>query len=142
MHSDTKYSAAFSVCHSVGFAGNPNEPSAIRGGLMFELLLGTDSLLRKRGIRENFKLVFFSPAPKPGNRLGPKAVGKLLDEMQKREIQKHLGYKMKAFETGKVITEGGEFDADLIIFITGITGNQWFDNSELPRSEGGLVKAN
>jgi sulfide:quinone oxidoreductase len=125
-----------------GFAGNPKEPSAMRGGPMFEFLFGTDTLLRKRGIREKFNLVFFTPAAKPGNRLGPKAVDKLLGEMQKREIQTHLGHKMKAFESNKIITEGGEFETDLIIFMPGMTGNQWFDNSKLPRSEGGLVKAN
>jgi sulfide:quinone oxidoreductase len=124
-----------------GFSGNPNEPSAMRGGPMFEFLLGTDTLLRKRGVREKFRLVFFSPAAEPGNRLGPKAVGKLLGEMQKRGIETHLGHKLKAFESGKVITEGGEFDTDLIIFMPGMTGNTWFDNSELPRSAGGLVKA-
>jgi sulfide:quinone oxidoreductase len=48
---------------------------------------------------------------------------------------------MKAFEANKVITEGGEFSADLILFMPGMTGNLWFDNSDLPRSEGGLVKA-
>jgi sulfide:quinone oxidoreductase len=124
-----------------GFAGNPKEPSAMRGGPMFEFLFGTDTLLRRRGTRKNFDLVFFSPAPKPGNRLGPKAVGRLLDEMKKRDIQTHLGHKIKAFEKDKVTTEGGEFNADLIIFMPGMTGNQWFDNSELPRSEGGLIKA-
>jgi len=124
-----------------GFAGNPKEPSAMRGGPMFEFLFGTDTLLRRRGTRKNFDLVFFSPAPKPGNRLGPKAVGRLLDEMKERDIQTHLGHKMKAFEKDKVTTEGGEFNADLIIFMPGMTGNQWFDNSELPRSEGGLIKA-
>jgi len=124
-----------------GFAGNPKEPSAMRGGPMFEFLFGTDTLLRQRGIRDKFNLVFFTPAPKPGNRLGPKAVSKLLDEMKKRGIQTHLGNKIKAFESDKVITEGGEFDADLIIFMPGMTGNKWFNNSELPRSEGGMVKA-
>ena len=125
-----------------GFAGNPNEPSAMRGGPMFEFLFGTDTLLRQRGVRDKFKLVFFSPAAQPGNRLGPKAVGKLLGEMQKRGIETHLGHKMKAFEAAKVITEGGEFDADLVVFMPGMTGNTWFDNSELPRSPGGLIKAN
>ncbi len=125
-----------------GFAGNPKEPSAMRGGPMFEFLFGTDTLLRRQGRRDKFDLVFFSPAPKPGNRLGPKAVGKLLGEMKKRNVQTHLGEKMKAFESNKVITEGTEFDADLIIFMPGMTGNKWFDNSDLPRSEGGLIKAN
>jgi len=125
-----------------GFSGNPKEPSAMRGGPMFEFLFGTDTLLKKRGIREKFNLIFFSPAPKPGNRLGPKAVGKLLGEMKKRNIQTYLGHKIKAFESNKVVTEGTEFDADLIIFMPGMTGNKWFDSSELPRSEGGLIKAN
>jgi hypothetical protein len=37
--------------------------------------------------------------------------------------------------------ESGEFPADLILFMPGMTGNQWFDNTELARSEGGLLKA-
>lgn len=125
-----------------GFAGNPKEPSAMRGGPMFEFVFGTDTLLRKQGRRDKFDLVFFSPAPKPGNRLGPKAVGKFLEEMKKRNIQTYLGNKMKKFESDKVVTEAEEFAADLIVFMPGMTGNKWFDNSELPRSEGGLIKAN
>ncbi len=124
-----------------GFAGNPKEPSAMRGGPMFEFLFGTDTLLKKQGRRNNFELVFFTPAEKPGNRLGPKAVEKLLSEMKKRDIQTFLGQKIKAFEVDRVITESAEFKADLIIFMPGMTGNKWFDNTELPRSEGGLIKA-
>ncbi len=124
-----------------GFAGNPKEPSAMRGGPMFEFLFGTDTLLKKQRRRNNFELVFFTPAEKPGNRLGPKAVERLLGEMKKREIKTHLGQKMKAFEADRVVTEKGEFKTDLIIFMPGMTGNKWFDNSDLPRSEGGLIKA-
>lgn len=127
---------------AMGFAGNPNEPSAMRGGPMFEFLFGTDTLLRQQNRREKFKLIFFSPAEKPGNRLGEKAVQGLMNEMKKRNIETHLGYKMKGFEAKKVKTEGGEFDADLILFMPGMTGNAWFDNTNLPRSEGGLLKAN
>ena len=113
----------------------------MRGGPMFEFLFGIDSLLRKQGRRDKFKLVFFNPAPEPGKRLGPKAVKGLLDTMKKRDINTRLGHKMKGFEAHKVITEGGEFAADLILFMPGMTGNQWFDNSELPRSPGGLIEA-
>lgn len=127
---------------AVGFAGNPKEPSAMRGGPMFEFLFGIDKQLRKEGRRDKFKMVFFTPAAKPGARLGPKAVEGLLDEMKKRDIETHLGNKMKCFESNKVCTEGGEFEADLILFMPGMTGNQWFDNTDLPRSEGGLIKAN
>jgi len=125
-----------------GFAGNPKEPSAMRGGPVFEFLFGIDTWLRKQGKRDNFKFVFFTPAEKPGQRLGEKAVKGLLSEMAKRDIETHLGHKMKGFESNKVMTEGGEFDADLIMFMPGMTGNQWFDNTELARSEGGLLKAN
>ncbi|MCP4044783.1 MAG: NAD(P)/FAD-dependent oxidoreductase, partial [Gammaproteobacteria bacterium] len=124
-----------------GFAGNPKEPSAMRGGPVFEFMFGIDSWLRKQGRRDRFKLVFFTPAPRPGVRLGPKAVDGMLAEMAKRDITTHLGHKMKAFESNKVITEGGEFEADLILFMPGMTGNQWFDNTELPRSPGGLIRA-
>ena len=125
-----------------GFAGNPKEPSAMRGGPVFEFLFGIDNHLRKQGRRDKFKLVFFTPAPKPGARLGPKAVAGIMSEMKKRDIETHLGHKMKGFEANKVITEGGEFEADLIMFMPGMTGNLWFDSTELPRSEGGLIKAN
>ncbi len=127
---------------AMGFAGNPNEPSAMRGGPMFEFLFGTDTLLRQQKRRDQFKLVFFSPAEKPGNRLGEKAVKGLLNEMKKRGIETHLGHKMTGFEANKVKTEGGEFAADLILFMPGMTGNLWFDNTDLPRSSGGLIKAN
>lgn len=126
---------------AVGFAGNPNEPAAVRGGPMFEFLFGIDRQLRREGRRERFELVFFSPAAEPGARLGPKAVKHLLDEMARRGIRTHLGHKLKRFDADKVVTEGGEFAADLILFMPGMTGNAWFDATDLPRSPGGLVQA-
>ena len=126
---------------AIGFAGNPREPSAMRGGPMFEFLFGIDRQLRKERRRERFNLLFFSPAPQPGNRLGPRAVRELLAEMKKRDIETHLGHKIKGFSVDRVTTEGGEFAADLILFMPGMTGNQWFDNTDLPRSEGGLIEA-
>ncbi len=125
-----------------GFAGNPNEPTAMRGGPVFEFLFGIDSWLRHTGRRDNFKLVFFTPAPKPGARLGPKAVDGIMAEMERRGIVTHLGHKIKAFKADKVITQGGEFSADMILFMPGMTGNLWFDNTDLPRSPGGLLKVN
>ena len=125
-----------------GFSGNPKEPAAMRGGPMFECLFGFDRFLRKQGRRDDFRLVFFTPAEKPGQRLGPKAVNGLLSMMEKRGIETRLGSKMKGFTQGSVITEAGEFAADLIIFMPGMTGNKWFDNTDLPRSDGGMLPAN
>ena len=113
----------------------------MRGGPVFEFLFGIDSWLRKQGRRDRFRLVFFTPAEKPGQRLGPKAVDGLMREMAKRGIDTHLGHKLKGFEADKVITEGGEFEADMILFMPGMTGNQWFDATDLPRSPGGMIAA-
>lgn len=126
---------------AVGFAGNPQEPTAVRGGPMFEFLLGIDTQLRREGRREQFELVFFNPSKEPGNRLGAKTVQRLLAEMAQRGISTHLGHKMVRFEADKVVTEGGEFAADLILFMPGMTGNTWFDNTALVRSPGGLLQA-
>jgi sulfide:quinone oxidoreductase len=126
---------------AMGFSGNPKEPAAVRGGPIFEFLFGLDRQLRREGRRERFRIVFFTPAERPGNRLGPKAVDKLLGEMHKVGIETHLGHKLKGFAADKVMTEGGEIPADLIVFMPGMTGNQWFDNTQLPRSPGGLIQA-
>src|SRR5690606_8926800 len=89
---------------AVGFGGNPNEPTAVRGGPMFEFLFGLDTQLRKEGRRERFELVFFNPSIEPGKRLGSKAVRHLLDEMARRGIRTHLGHKPQRFEIDKVVT--------------------------------------
>ena len=127
---------------ALGFGGNPKEPSAMRGGPMFELLFGLDTWLKKQGIRDRFRLVFFTPAPQPGKRLGENAVTRMLGEMEKRGIETHLGHKMKSFEDSVVRTEGGEIPADLIMFMPGLTGPAWIQGSPLPLSPGGMIQAN
>ncbi len=127
---------------AIGFASNPKEKSAMRGGPMFEFLFGLDQQLRNEKRRNKFKLVFFCPAPKPGIRMGERAVEGILSRMKNCNIETHLGYKMKGFEGNKVKTEGGEFSADLILFMPGMTGNKWFNGADLPLSEGGMLKAN
>jgi sulfide:quinone oxidoreductase len=101
-----KVAALQSGTIALGFAGNPNEPVAMRGGPMFEFLFGLDTQLRREGRREKIKLVFFNPMPNPGNRLGEKAVQRLMAEMQRRDIATHLGHKIAGFEPDKVKTEG------------------------------------
>jgi len=127
---------------TLGFSGNPKEPSAMRGGPMFELLFGLDTQLRQEGRRDKFKIIFFSPAKKPGARLGESAVKGILNEIQKRKIETHLGHKMKGFTANKIITEGGEIDTDLIIFMPGMTGPSFAPNTEMPLSPGGLIQSN
>jgi len=126
---------------AIGFATNPNEQGAMRGGPMFEYLFILDSLLRREGRRDKFEIIFFSPAARPGARLGPEAVDGLLAEMAKRFIRAHLGHKLVRFEANKIVTEGGEFAADLILFMPGLTGPAWLEKADLPLSPGGMIAA-
>ena len=124
-----------------GFGTNPKEQGAMRGGPMFELLFGIDTLLRRQGRRDRFKLVFFNAAKEPGKRLGEKAVTGLLREMAKRDIATHLGHKITGFEMDKVKTEAGDIPANLILFMPGMSGPAWAAESGLPLSEGGFFQA-
>ncbi len=133
---------------ALGFGGNPKEPSAMRGGPMFELLFGLDTQLRQEKRRDKFKLIFFTPAKKPGARLGESAVKGILSEIKKRNISTHLGHKMKSFVHNEashnytITTEGDEFNSDLIIFMPGMTGPSFAANTEMPLSPGGLIQSN
>ncbi|MCB1359484.1 MAG: FAD-dependent oxidoreductase [Maritimibacter sp.] len=126
---------------ALGFGTNPKEPQAVRGGPMFEFLFGIDTMLRRQGRRDKFKLVFFNGAERPGQRLGEKSVDRLLGEMKKRDIDVRIGAKPTQMAADKVVTEREEIATDLILFMPGLTGPLWLDNTELPRSEGGFVKA-
>ncbi|ETD89731.1 NAD(P)/FAD-dependent oxidoreductase [Rhodobacter capsulatus] len=126
---------------AIGMATNPNEPGAIRGGPMFEYLFILDTLLRRQMRRDRFKLVFFSPSDRPGQRLGEKAVDGILAEMKRRGIETHLGHKMVRIEPDKVVTEAGEIPADLILFQPGLTGLSWFEGTDLPLSPGKMILA-
>ncbi len=124
-----------------GFAGNPKEPAAMRGGPMFEFLFGIERQLRKEKRRDAFDITFFCPAPRPGKRLGDAAVDRLLARMKARGITIHIGHKIKGFGADFVETEGGKFAANLTLFMPGMTGNSWFATSPLPLSGGGMIRA-
>ena len=126
---------------ALGFGTNPKEPQAVRGGPMFEFLFGIDTMLRQQGRRDRFKLVFFNGSDRPGQRLGDRAVEGLLNEMRRRDVSIHIGAKPIRIEADKVVTEREEIPADLVLFMSGLTGPTWLDNTELPRSEGGFIQA-
>jgi sulfide:quinone oxidoreductase len=137
----TRLAALDSGTIAIGFATNPAEPGAVRGGPMFEFLFNIDSLLRRQGRRDKFRLVFFSPSKRPGERLGAKAVDGLLARMAERGIETHLGHKLIRLEERAVVTEGGTIAADVILFQPGMTGPEWLAASSLPLSPGGMVRA-
>ncbi|MEO5376469.1 MAG: NAD(P)/FAD-dependent oxidoreductase [Magnetococcus sp. DMHC-6] len=124
-----------------GFAGNPQEPTAVRGGPMFEFLFGLHTQLQREKRRNRFQLSFFCPMAEPGQRLGPKAVTGLLAAMAKRDIKTHLGKKILGFEAKRIRTEGGDIPTDLTLFLPGMTGHPWYQKSGLPLSPGGFLQA-
>lgn len=126
---------------AVGFGANPAETTAVRGGPMFELLFGIDTWLRRQRTRERFTLTFFNASSQPGQRLGERAVTRLLAEMRRRGIETRLGHTILGFEADRVRTEGGDVGADLILFMPGLTGSDWLEDSGLPLSAGGFVQA-
>ncbi|HIJ83983.1 MAG TPA: FAD-dependent oxidoreductase, partial [Magnetococcales bacterium] len=124
-----------------GFSGNPDEPTAIRGGPMFEFMFCIENLLRRSGRRKKFTLTFFSPMAEPGKRMGPAAVKGLLTTMEKKGINTHLGHKIKGFTPDGIETEGGRVASDMTLFIPGMTGQPWFAKTGFPLSPGGFLKA-
>ena len=66
---------------------------------------------------------------------------RILNEMKRRGIRLRLGEKPLRFEPDRVVTDQGEFAADLILFMPGLCGPAWLDRTELPRSPGGMIAA-
>ena len=126
-----------------GFGGNPKDPSNVRGGPAFELMFNVHNKLKKLGIRDNFEITFFAPMPKPGARMGEKAL-KIMDEWFKRvNIKKVVGKKIKEFVSDGIIFEDdSKLESDLTMFIPAGNGPTIFKDTGLPLNEAGFIKIN
>ncbi len=128
---------------AMGFGGNHKDSSAVRGGPAFEVLFNVDTLLKRRGIRDNFELTFFAPMEKPGQKMGDKALV-MMDKMFKmNSIHKKVGSKITSFEADGINFEDGtKIESDLTMFISAGTGHSVIEESDLPLSETGFVVTN
>jgi sulfide:quinone oxidoreductase len=126
---------------AMGFGGNPNDTSAVRGGPGFELLFNVHNLLKKKGIREKFELTFFAPMAEPGKRMGPQAL-KMMDMFfSKLNINKHFGKKIVEFQKdGIVFEDESKLEADFTMFIPAGDGHDVIKNSDIPTNDAGFVK--
>lgn len=126
-----------------GFGGNPKDPSGVRGGPAFEVMFNIINDLKKRGLRDKFEITFYGPMPRPGARMGEKAL-KIMDDMfKKMNIKKIAGIKPKEFQKNGILLENGEFiESDLTMFIPAGTGPKIFKNSDLPLNEAGFIEIN
>ena len=65
---------------AIGFGGNPNDKSAVRGGPAFELMFNIHNFLKNKKLRDNFELTFFAPMDEPGAKMGKGALA-MIDKM-------------------------------------------------------------
>jgi sulfide:quinone oxidoreductase len=125
---------------AIGFGGNPKDKTAVRGGPAFELAFNIHNLLRKKKIRENFKLTFFAPMAEPGARMGKSALPMLDKMFSQYKIEKQFGKKITGFEPHAVVFEDeSKLEADLTLFIPASAGHHVLQASDLPLSEAGFV---
>ncbi|MEA3522664.1 MAG: FAD-dependent oxidoreductase [Campylobacterota bacterium] len=128
---------------AMGFGGNPNDSSAVRGGPGFELLFNVHHMLSKLGIRDNFELTFFAPMKEPGARMGPQAL-KMMDMFfDKLNIHRHFGKKFKEFQKDGIIFEDdSKLESDFTMFIPAGDGHSVIKESDLPLSKAGFIHIN
>jgi sulfide:quinone oxidoreductase len=126
-----------------GFGGNPKDPSNVRGGPAFELMFNIHNKLKKLGIRNKFDITFFAPMPKPGARMGEKAL-KMMDMwFNKLDIKAIKGKKITEFvEDGVIFEDGSKLESNLTMFIPAGNGPALFKDSGLPLNEAGFIKIN
>ncbi|SFZ98170.1 FAD-dependent pyridine nucleotide-disulphide oxidoreductase [hydrothermal vent metagenome] len=128
---------------AMGFGGNPKDSSAVRGGPAFEVLFNVHNYLKKRGVRDNFELIFFAPMAEPGKKMGKKAMGMMDKVFKMKNISKKVGTKIVSFEKDGILFEDGEkIESDLTMFISAGKGHNIVENSGLPLSEAGYVLTN
>lgn len=126
---------------AMGFGGNPKDPSAVRGGPVFEVMFNVEHLLRRRGLREKFELTFFAPMASPGERMGKRAVGAIQQMFGKLGVAMRFGKKITSFEPGGAVVfeDGSRLESDLTVFIPAQDGHAVLKASDLPRNEAGFV---
>jgi len=128
---------------AMGFGGNPNDTSAVRGGPAFEVLFNVHTFLKRKGLRDKFELTFFAPMEKPGQKMGDKALVMMDKMFGMTNINKKVGSKITSFETDGINFEDGtKIESDLIMFISAGKGHAVLEASDLPLSNAGFVVTN
>ena len=128
---------------AMGFGGNPKDSSAVRGGPAFEVLFNVHNMLKKKGLRDKFNLVFFAPMEKPGQKMGEKALVMMDKMFGMTNISKKVGSKITSFDADGINFEDGEkIESDLTMFISAGKGHPVLEASDLPLSDAGFVVTN
>ncbi|QDI88939.1 NAD(P)/FAD-dependent oxidoreductase [Candidatus Nitrosopumilus sp. SW] len=83
----------------------------------FEASLLIESMLRKRGVRDDVQIDFYSPAPITLPAAGPEVSKKILELVNSEKINFHNSSKIKSVESNKLIFENGEAEFDLLLAV-------------------------
>ena len=84
----------------------------------FEASLLINSMLRKRGVRENVQIHFYSPAPITLPAAGPEVSKQILELVNSEKIIFHESCKIKSVESNKLIFENNkEENFDLLLAV-------------------------
>lgn len=128
---------------AIGFGGNPNDKSAVRGGPAFELVFNIHNYLKKKKLRDNFELIFFAPMDEPGAKMGKGALAMIDDMFDRYNIKKQFGKKIKEFvPDGIIFEDDSRLNSDFTMFIAAGKGPVALAKSDLPLSEAGFIKIN
>ncbi|NHQ61144.1 FAD-dependent oxidoreductase [Chlorobium sp. BLA1] len=124
-----------------GFGGNPNDPSAVRGGPGFELFFNLHHHLTKLGIRERFEMTFFAPMAEPGARMGKRAFSAMAAMFEADNFTTRYGKKISRFEPdGIVFEDRSRLKSDLCMFIPASDGHETVRRSNLPQNSAGFIR--
>jgi len=124
-----------------GFGGNPNDSSAVRGGPGFELFFNLHHRLKTLGIRDRFEMTFFAPMPKPGIRMGEKALRMMETMFTSNGFKTQYGKKIKAFHPDRIVFEDDStVESDLTMFIPAGNGSDMIRSSDLPQNGAGFIR--
>ena len=127
---------------AMGFGGNPKDPSAVRGGPVFEVMFNVVHMLRRRGLLDRFQLAFFAPMASPGERMGKKAVAAIQKMLGDLGVEMRFGKKITSFEAGGAVLfeDGSRLESDLTVFVPAQGGHPVLAASDLPRNDAGFVQ--
>jgi sulfide:quinone oxidoreductase len=126
---------------SIGFAGNPADKSAMRGGPAFEMAFNIHHYLKKKRVRNAFELTFFAPMGEPGARMGKNAFPMMRMLFDKLNIHTRLGKKIIGFDSeGILFDDGSMHKSDLTLFIPASKGYALLNGSGLPLNTAGFIK--
>ena len=105
-----------------------------RAGQIYECACLLDYTLKKKGLRDQFEIHFFSSNIEPGE------TGAITDRLNERNIILDYGYEPAEFvKNGLKDADGSIRKADLVIYSPGITAANWLQKTCIPLSTGGHI---